>query len=110
MKEIKLISKIEDGCIVDEDLGAYVIVENGMDDIVIINNYKYRELSLTGVNALNNKSEYRVVEVENHQNYVVKPLDTLASIASQHNTTEDELKALNDLSNNKVFIGQILKI
>jgi len=52
---------------------------------------------VTGGN--NNTSTYKVVKG-----------DTLYSIARKFNTTVDELKSLNNLTNNTISIGQILKI
>ena len=42
--------------------------------------------------------------------YIVKPNDTLYSIAKKTNTTVDEIKLLNNLTNNSLFIGQQLLI
>ena len=43
-------------------------------------------------------------------NYTVKKGDTLYSIASRYNTTVNEIKKLNNLTNNDLSLGQILKI
>ena len=42
--------------------------------------------------------------------YIVKKGDTLYQIALDNNTTVDELKSLNNLTNNTLMIGQLLKI
>lgn len=42
--------------------------------------------------------------------YIVKSGDTLWSIAKKYNITVNELKELNNLSNNSLKIGQVLKI
>ena len=42
--------------------------------------------------------------------YVVRPNDTLYSIARNYNVTVDQIKALNNLTNNLLSIGQTLKI
>ena len=42
--------------------------------------------------------------------YIVKPGDTLESIAKTHNISIDELKAANDITGNEVNIGQQLQI
>ena len=42
--------------------------------------------------------------------YIVKSGDTLYSIANKYNLTVDELKKLNNLTNNTLSIGQTLKI
>lgn len=42
--------------------------------------------------------------------YIVKSGDSLYSIANKYNTTVNELKSLNNLSNNTLSIGQVLKL
>ncbi len=42
--------------------------------------------------------------------YIVKSGDTLYSIASRFNTTVDAIKVLNNLTNNIIKVGQVLKI
>lgn len=42
--------------------------------------------------------------------YVVKKGDSLYSIARKYNTTVDELKRINNLSNDNLYIGQKLKV
>ena len=46
----------------------------------------------------------------NHINYTIVKGDTLYSIAKKYNTTIDEIKSLNNLTNNNLTIGQILRI
>ena len=47
---------------------------------------------------------------DNFINYVVKFNDTLYSIARAYNTSVDTLKSLNNLTNNNITIGQVLKV
>lgn len=47
---------------------------------------------------------------DNNNVYIIQPGDTLYKIAAQNNTTVDKIKQLNDLSNNNLSIGQVLKI
>ena len=43
--------------------------------------------------------------------YVVKPGDTLSSVARTHNTTNEMLMRINNITNpNHVFVGQRLKV
>ncbi len=42
--------------------------------------------------------------------YTVESGDTLSSIAEKLGTTVDELKALNDLPSNDLFVGQVLRV
>lgn len=46
----------------------------------------------------------------NYINYIVKSGDTLYAIAIRYNTTIDAIKNLNNLTNNILSIGQVLKI
>ena len=111
MKEIKLLRNMEDGCSYDNELGAYKVVKSGLDDIVILRNYKYKELKQVEIFTFDNScEEYRVVEVENYDTHIVKPLENLNSIAEKYCTSVDELKKINNLKTDKLFIGQILKI
>ncbi len=40
--------------------------------------------------------------------YVVKAMDTISSIAKKFNVSEDKIKSINGLKDNRLFIGQIL--
>lgn len=48
--------------------------------------------------------------LENSITYVVKKGDNLYDIAKRYNTSETNIKKLNNLSNNNLSIGQVLKI
>ena len=50
------------------------------------------------------------IENENSFDYVVLKGDTLYSIAKKYNITVDAIKALNDLTDNTLSVGQVLKI
>lgn len=109
MKEIQLTDNIENA-LYDDILGYYKVVKDGADDIVIIKNYKYRKLQLNHSITLNNCEKLCVVEVENGENYIVRPLDTLASIAEKYNISKNQIIAKNNLHNDRVFVGQVLKL
>ena len=49
-----------------------------------------------------------IIPVFEDATYVVKAGDTLYSIARQFSTSVDEIKKLNNLSNNILSVGQIL--
>ena len=49
-------------------------------------------------------------ESSNEFEYIVKAGDSLYSIANKYNTTVDKIKNLNNLSNNLLSIGQIIKL
>lgn len=56
------------------------------------------------------KGSSKPVEPGNNNYYIVKAGDSLYAIAQKHNTTVDELKKLNNLTNNNLSIGQKLLI
>lgn len=111
MKEIKLLNCAEEDCCIDNELGAYKVVKKGLDDIVVVRNYKYRELKHSEVVSLNSgEEEYKIVEIENNDIHIVKPLETLVSISKEYSIEVDDLKKINNLDTDRLFIGQILKI
>lgn len=44
------------------------------------------------------------------ETYTVRPNDNLWDIARAHNTTVDRLKQLNNLSSNRIVVGQVLRV
>ena len=56
--------------------------------------------------------EYKGIPYENEliENYIVKKGDTLYSISNKFNTTVDNIKQANNLTNNILSINQVLKI
>ena len=42
--------------------------------------------------------------------YVVEKGDTLWMIAKSNNTTVEKIKVLNNLTNNYIYVGQVLKL
>ena len=74
-----------------------------VDDIIRLNNLTNTSLSI------GQTLEIPIVET-NISSYTVKSGDTLYKIAQANNTTVDELKQLNNLSNNTLSIGQVLKV
>jgi len=109
MKEIQLTNKCEDA-LYDDILGYYKITKEGLDDVVIIKNYKYKKLQINNSYLLDNSCKMCVVEEENCENYIVQPFDTLTSISLKYGVNENYLIEKNKLKNSKIFVGQILKI
>ena len=66
-----------------------------------INNYE---------NAVNAIISAIAKYIEKANTYTIKKGDTLYTIAKKYNTTVDNIKQLNNLSNNNLNIGQIIKI
>ncbi len=56
------------------------------------------------------KGEWVKIKINDYQTYIVKPTDTLEKIAKLYNTDLEQLKINNQLTANKLFIGQRLKI
>lgn len=52
----------------------------------------------------------KVVDIGDTELYQVKAGDTLYSIANQYGISVNELKAINNLTNNNLSIGQILNV
>ena len=49
--------------------------------------------------------------IRNHKKtHIVKPMETLNSIANRYNTTSDKLVKINNLQSTRLFIGQMLQI
>lgn len=72
-----------------------------VDELKSINNLKSNLLSIG--------QRLKIKESNDNQNiYIVKKGDTLYKIANMYGTTVDNLKALNNLKNNNLSIGQML--
>jgi len=91
----------------------YGFLDSGGDDIFLLKN-NWQELTEAVVKGL---LEYMgriyIAPVENttsDNHYTVKVGDTLWTIAKQYNLNIDELKNLNNLTNNMLTVGQRLKI
>lgn len=91
-----------------------LIVEYGFadskgDDVNQLKN-NWEDLAEAVVKSLATYIGVPYTPVSSGNTYVVKSGDTLWSIARKYNLTVDELKALNNLSNNALSIGQVLKV
>ena len=101
----------------DENNTNTYIVKSGDTLYGIANKYNTTVNEIKSLNNLtsNTLSINQVLKIpsENNTNtntYTVKSGDTLYGIANKYNTTVDEIKSLNNLTNNTLSIGQILKI
>ncbi len=79
-----------------------------VDEIKRLNNLTSNTLSIGQVLKIPNLSNDNNTNTNN--TYTVVSGDTLWSIARKFNTTVDEIKKLNNLTNNMLSIGQVLKI
>lgn len=77
-----------------------------VDELKKINNIEGNTLSIGQILRI----PMETITNEEEDIYVVKPGDTLYQIALDNNTTAQELKSLNNLTNNTLMIGQLLKL
>lgn len=108
---------------VPKESGNYYKVQKGDSLYSIAKKYNTSVSELVSLNKLSstNLKIGQILKVptieENNNNsnissntYIVKKGDSLYSIAKEYNTTVDNIKKLNNLTNNLLSIGQILKI
>lgn len=90
-----------------------VIVEYGFidnpNDIAKLQN-NYQKLADATVRGVLDYIGYKMPEITPQGYYVVQPGDTLWNIAKRYNISVQELKKLNNLTNNTISVGQRLKI
>lgn len=56
------------------------------------------------------KGEWIKISVNNYKTHIVKPMENLLTLSKKYNIEEDVLKQWNNLTSNKLFIGQHIKI
>ena len=90
-------------------LVEYGFLDSTLDDVnQLKNDYeRYAEAVVRAISRYTNKS-YNPIEGSNI--YIVKQGDSLWSIAKKYNITASELKEYNNLNNNLLSIGQIIRI
>ncbi|MBO7219038.1 MAG: LysM peptidoglycan-binding domain-containing protein [Clostridia bacterium] len=102
----------------------YYTIEDGTDDIVQVLNYNvpqiYKvsgcetklDLLAKGYNVECDieKGDTIVLNKDCRVKHVVKPLETIVTIASKYNKNIDEIILNNNIVNNKLYIGQLLYI
>lgn len=80
------------------DLTANGVVDNQTWNLI---NSSYSNLNSCIIGSIEN---------DNYSTYIVKKGDTLYAIAKKYGVTVDEIKNLNNLTNNIISVGQSLKI
>ena len=95
----------------DTGITQPVIIEYGFldsteDDVSQLKN-NYKSYANAVARAI---LEYAGIIYDQEGTYTVKAGDSLWSIAKKYNTTVDEIKKINNLQNNLLSVGQILKI
>lgn len=104
----------------------YAIIESGTDDISVVKNYlpafvykvkkedNYLDILARGFtidsNDNINADDIIILKKPRSIRYVVSPLETLDQIAYKFGTKEEDIMINNNLSTNKLFVGQILWI
>ena len=86
----------------------YGYIDNKSDANFLKNNYE--KLGEAVVKAIANYAGVNYTPLNMEGYYIVKNGDSLWSIASKNDTTVDNIKRLNNLTNNNLYIGQILKL
>ena len=86
----------------------YGFLDNKNDASKIKNNYKKYAEEIVKIVA--NYKGFNYTEPRVQEEYKVEKGDTLWNISKKLNTTVEELKKLNNLSNNLLYIGQVLKV
>ena len=101
----------------EEVTGNTYIVKSGDSLWEIANKYNITVQELKDINNLTsnllNIGQVLIIpqqETNIGNTYVVKSGDSLYKIATQYNTTVDNLKSLNNLTTNILSIGQVLKV
>ena len=108
----------------DDDFGYIKVEKDGTDELSVILNYPFKMIYRVNdgdtIGRLNAKGfecedelvqgKYVVLKKVYNTYHVVKPCETLSSIAQKHNISESELIKNNNLKTNKVFIGQTLSL
>lgn len=87
----------------------YGFLDSSKDDVNQLKN-NYKNFSEAVVRAVLQYINYDYQSVPDSDLYVVKKGDTLWSIAKKYAISVDELKKLNNLSNNLLNVGQTLKV
>ena len=86
----------------------YAFLDNKNDAERVKNNYKKYAESV--VKAVANYKNIPYAEPRVQEEYVVQRGDTLWNISKKLGTTVDELKKTNNLNNNLLYVGQVLKV
>ena len=86
----------------------YGFIDNKNDADMIKKNYKRYAESV--VKEIANYKGYKYVEPREKEEYIVQKGDTLWNISKKLDTSVDEIKRLNNLNSNLLYIGQVLKV
>ncbi len=126
MREVKLCGKNEKNAQMDDDLGHYVVVNEGSGaELSVVLNYPrkmvyqinsendFKKLNACGYVFENKQASVGdkiLIKKEYNSYHTVKPCENLQSISHKYGLTEEKLININNLKSKKLFIGQILCI
>lgn len=83
-------------------VGQKLSIQTGTDNTTVTTN--------TTTNTTNNSSTSSVVSESSTQTYTVKSGDSVWRIANQFGISMDTLRSLNNINNNFIYPGQVLKV
>lgn len=86
----------------------FVRVENGDNLTDILSRYQVKPSSIIRNNNTIDLYEGEIIKIicKRATEHIVKPAETLQSIAKLYNKNVDELVQINNLSSSRVFVGQ----
>lgn len=90
-------------------LVEYAFIDSTGDDASLIKN-NWEDLAEAVVRAVTSYIGKTYIPVSSGEYYTVKKGDSLWTVAKKYSLTVDELKKINNLTNNSLSIGQVLKI
>lgn len=108
MREIQILSTANSKSEYDANIGHFIIKKQDEDDITLLYNYRYKVIKENTVES--GKIKYGVEVIANDEEYIVKPLDSIYRIAKMYNIAVEDIMLKNNLKDDKLFIGQILRI
>ncbi|HEX8548401.1 MAG TPA: OmpA family protein [Cytophagaceae bacterium] len=82
----------------------------GYGESKLLNNCKDGVKCSEKEHQLNRRTELIVTEIMNQDTHTVGPNETLFSISKKYKMTLEQLKALNNLDNNAIYVGDVLRI
>ena len=91
---------------------VYVQVEKGDNLDIIAHKFNVDVHNITRNNPNIDLYEGEIVKINRNSRayHIVKPMETLPTIASKYNTSIDELISVNNLVSKRLFVGQNLII
>jgi outer membrane protein OmpA-like peptidoglycan-associated protein len=96
--------------IVSKGISKDKIVAKGYGEEKLINHCKDGVSCSEEEHQQNRRTEIMVTEIIAPETHVVGPYDTLYTISRKYNISVDDLKDINDLSNEVIYAGDVIKL